>query len=116
MAGYLLAVTFKGNQTIGFRFASPTFYPMRANETQLNSFMFNILILNASSLGATMYVCDQLDAYTKKSFLYSFTLLFKYSDIMFYFTENLVIGQIITILSFLTVLLNLSKGGYRLRF
>jgi hypothetical protein len=33
LAGYLLAVTFHGNQTIGFRFASPTFYPMRPNET-----------------------------------------------------------------------------------
>lgn len=57
LAVYLLAVTFKGNQTIGFRFASPTFYPMRPNETQLNSFMFNILLMNACSLGVTMYCC-----------------------------------------------------------
>lgn len=33
MALYLLAVTIKGNSTLGFRFASPLFYPMRENET-----------------------------------------------------------------------------------
>ena len=33
MALYLYAVAQKGNATIGFRFASPTFYPMRSNET-----------------------------------------------------------------------------------
>ena len=92
MTLYLFATTFKGNQTIGFRFASPTFYPMRSNETQLNAFMFNILILNASSLGATMFCCEQLNSYTSKSYLYKYTTLFKYSDFMFWLTDNLIIG------------------------
>jgi hypothetical protein len=53
MAFYLLAVTIKGNMTLGFRFASPLFYPMRKNETQMDSFMFNVWLLNACSLGIT---------------------------------------------------------------
>jgi len=33
LAIYLLIVTIKGNSDLGFRFAIPTFYPMRSNET-----------------------------------------------------------------------------------
>lgn len=53
MTLYMFVAVVKGNSTLGFRFASPLFYPMRPNETQLNSFMFNILLLNACSLGIT---------------------------------------------------------------
>lgn len=113
---YLLAVTQKGNQTIGFRFASPTFYPMRPNETQLSSFLFNILILNCSSLGVTLFGCSQMSAYTSRSYLYKYMLIFQYSDFMFYITQNLVIGQLMAILCVLTILLNYCKGSYRLRF
>lgn len=67
---YLFLCIQKGNETIGFRFASPTFYPMRENETQLSSFLFNILIMNMSSLGATIYACNVMFSYTKNSFLY----------------------------------------------
>jgi hypothetical protein len=33
MTVYLLVTTVKGNSFLGFRFASPLFYPMRKNET-----------------------------------------------------------------------------------
>jgi hypothetical protein len=51
MALYLVFVTLKGNETLGFRFASPLFYPLRKNETQLNSFVFNVLLMNTCTLG-----------------------------------------------------------------
>ena len=73
MALYLYAVAQKGNSTIGFRFASPTFYPMRSNETQMNSFMFNILINNAVSLAVSMFCCDAFTEYSKYSYLYYLT-------------------------------------------
>ena len=72
--------------------------------------------MNASSLGVTMFCCDQMKSYTSKSFIYRFTVFFKYSDFMFYITDNLVIGQIMTILCVITILLNYCKGGYRLRY
>jgi hypothetical protein len=55
---YLVAATTKGNSTLGFRFASPTFYPMRPNETQMNSFVFNVLVLNACSLGIVQFMAE----------------------------------------------------------
>ena len=73
MAMYLMAVVMKGNTTIGFRFASPTFYPMRTNETLLSSFLFNIAILNACNLGITMYCVNTFKIYTEKSYIYKFT-------------------------------------------
>lgn len=48
---YFLICNIKGNSTLGFRFASPLFYPMRENETLFASFMFNVLVLNISSVG-----------------------------------------------------------------
>ena len=71
MALYLLAVTIKGNQTLGFRFASPLFYPLRKNETQLNAFMFNVLLLNACSLGIVQYCAANFTSYTeRKTFIF----------------------------------------------
>ena len=39
---YQLYCYFCGNSFLGFRFASPLFYPMKENETLLGSFMYNI--------------------------------------------------------------------------
>ena len=61
---------------------------MRPNETQLSSFLFNILILNASSVGATMFACSQMQSYVKYSYIYKLLVVFQYSDFMFYITED----------------------------
>lgn len=89
---------------------------MRRNETQLNSFMFNILILNACSLAITLQTCGMMRAYTLESYIYKFLMIFKYSAFMFYFTQDQIIELIVVSMAVLTVLLNLCKGGYRLRF
>ena len=116
MAVYLFTVTFKGNTTIGFRFASPTYYPMRPNETLLSSFLFNIAILNACNLGITMYCVNTFKYYTFKSYIYKFTQTFIYSNFMYYITTENLVQQIILFLSLICILLNYCKGGYRLRF
>ena len=76
--------------------------------------MFNIFLLNASSLGATMYCCEQLHRYTKDSYLFKFTTLFKYSNFMYGLTVNQVIGQMMVVLAIITILMNYCRGGYRL--
>lgn len=116
LALYLLAATIKGNSTLGFRFASPTFYPMRSNETQMNSFVFNVLILNACSLGITQFCCQQMPSYTKKTFIFQMTIYVRYSDFMFKITENDLVGKTSLFLSVLTIIFNICKGGYRLKF
>lgn len=116
MSLYMLAVTIQGNYKIGFRFAIPTFFPMRQNETQFASFMFNILILNCCSLAITQYCADKFVYYTYHSTIYKLTLLFKYSDFMFYMTENYVIGLIMFVSSIMMILINVFKGNYRLEY
>mmetsp|Transcript_8545 Transcript_8545/g.14409 ORF Transcript_8545/g.14409 Transcript_8545/m.14409 type:complete len:160 (-) Transcript_8545:4-483(-) len=117
MAFYLLAVTIKGNATLGFRFASPLFYPMRENETQFNSFMFNVLLLNACSLAITEYSGLSMEYYTMgNTYLFQMTQLLLYSDLMFYITRVGLIRATIITLSALTILFNVMKGSYRLRF
>lgn len=43
---YILVATFKGNVKFGMRFFWFTFYPMVKNETFMNSFIFNALMVN----------------------------------------------------------------------
>jgi hypothetical protein len=92
MAVYMFAVVMKGNTTIGFRFASPTFYPMRTNETLLSSFLFNIAICNACNLGIVMYCVNTFKIYTQKSYIYKFTQTFVYSNFMFYLYVDGLVG------------------------
>ena len=117
MALYLLAVTIKGNSTLGFRFASPLFYPMRENETQMNAFVFNVLLLNACSLGITEYCSVKFPSYTRgKTYIYNITMIFEYSDFMFWIIENHLIKLTMLSMSALVFLLNITTGGYRIKF
>lgn len=71
---YILICSVKGNSTLGFRFASPLFYPMRENETLFNSFIFNVLILNSNSLGIFYFLVYFLSGYTEGSYIYRLVL------------------------------------------
>lgn len=113
---YLLMATYKGNSTLGFRFASPLFYPMRENETQLNSFIFNMQILIASSLAIVLFCCDKMPAYTLNTYIYRFAVTFLYSDLMRPFTLSHSVPWLFGVLGAATVLLNVCKGNYRLNF
>ena len=44
LAMYLLSVAKKGNETLGYRFATFTFYSMQPNETLANAFIFNAFL------------------------------------------------------------------------
>lgn len=63
MSVYLLMVAIRGNSTYGFRFACFTFYPLTENETQLNSFLFNALILNMISTCIVSFTCSLLPSF-----------------------------------------------------
>jgi hypothetical protein len=71
---YILICSIKGNSTLGFRFASPLFYPMRENETLFNSFIFNVLILNTNSLGVFYFLVYFLSGYTEGSYIHRLVL------------------------------------------
>ena len=113
---YWLLATLKGNSTLGFRFASPLFYPMRANETQLNSFIFNMFILNVSSLAITLYCCEKMPSYTHSTYIYRFSQVFLYSDLMYFFTKGEITGWCFIVLGIFTIFLNICRGHYRITF
>ena len=107
LAIYLLIVTIKGNSDLGFRFAIPTFYPMRSNETQMNAFLFNILIMNACCLSIAQNSCLKMPAYTSKTYIYKFSIIFAYSDLMFHFTQIHFLSWMTLVLCLLTIFLKI---------
>lgn len=46
---YLVFCVMKGNVKFGIRFVIFTFHPMKKNETWMNSFLFNVLLILISS-------------------------------------------------------------------
>ena len=116
MGLYITACCFKGNQTLGFRFASPTFFPMRSNETQFSSFMFNVLILNLCSMPIMFSVCDLMESYTKSLTIYKIDQTIRYSDLMYWITYYNLVTKGCLFISLFTILFNICFGGYRLKF
>ena len=82
----------------------------------MNSFVFNVLILNACSLGITQFCCENMPSYTSKTLIYKLTIYVKYSDFMFSITANDIVGKLFLLLSLITIMLNICKGGYRIKF
>lgn len=44
--------------------------------------------MNMSSLGATIYACNVMPAYTKATFLFEMSQIFESSAFMFYFKKH----------------------------
>lgn len=116
MGLYLTACCFKGNQTLGFRFASPTFYPMRSNETQFSSMMFNVLILNFCSMPILFSVCDLMPSYLKDLTIYKIYKTISYSDMIYWITYNNLVTKGCFVVAMLTIIFHTCFGGYRLKF
>ena len=67
---YLLLASIKGNWTYGSRSACFTFYALTPNETQLNSFLFNALLLNLFSTAILYFTCQQLYLLVSDTYIY----------------------------------------------
>jgi hypothetical protein len=79
--------------------------------------MFNILLLNACSLGITEYSAVKMKSYTQgKTYLYEITVIFEYSYLMRTSTQINLFGLVMLALSGFTCIYNLVFGGYRLKF
>ena len=116
MGLYLTACIFKGNQTMGFRFASPTFYPMRSNETQMSSMMFNVLILNLCSMPIMFSVCELMPSYAQGLNIFKIDQIIRYSSLMWWITYYSLVTKGCLFISLLTIVFNVCFGGYRLKF
>jgi LMBR1 domain-containing protein 1 len=52
---YLLWATIKGNLKFGMRMFLITIHPMKKNETYMNSFLFNIMLILLTSVSVTQF-------------------------------------------------------------
>lgn len=61
---YLLFATLKGNIKFGLRIFCWTLHPMKKNETYMNSFLFNILLVLLASVSITQFCSAAFAEYT----------------------------------------------------
>eukprot|EP00347_Sterkiella_histriomuscorum_P021703 403333058 len=64
---YFMFATMKGNVRIGMRCFCFTFYPLVPNETFVNSFIFNALIMNIWMFSLIQYLTDMFKDYVRQT-------------------------------------------------
>ena len=64
---YLLMCTMHGNLKVGIRFLAFTFYPVKPQETMMNSFLINAMLMNAYMYSLTYYIADIFSPYLRGS-------------------------------------------------
>lgn len=69
---YLVWAVVKGNAKFGIRIPMVIrFYPMKPNETWMNSFLFNIIMLLIASTGITQLATGCFPTYTRNTAIYN---------------------------------------------
>jgi LMBR1 domain-containing protein 1 len=69
---YLVWAVVKGNVKFGIRIPGIIrFYPMKPNETWMNSFLFNIIMLLIASTGITQLATSCFPTYTRNTAIYN---------------------------------------------
>lgn len=58
---YMLTAAFRGNVKFGLRFVFMSFYPMEENETYLNAFAFNAILMNIWGMSLVQFMCDMFE-------------------------------------------------------
>jgi hypothetical protein len=85
---YLQAVSRKGNETLGYRFATFTFYSMQSNETLADAFIFNALLNCALQAAIVQYLLESMTFYAAGSNALRMSYEIKYSTMMVYYKEK----------------------------
>eukprot|EP01016_Furgasonia_blochmanni_P033063 TRINITY_DN3424_c0_g2_i4.p1 TRINITY_DN3424_c0_g2~~TRINITY_DN3424_c0_g2_i4.p1 ORF type:complete len:483 (+),score=109.01 TRINITY_DN3424_c0_g2_i4:66-1514(+) len=86
---YLLWCTTKGNIKFGLKIFLISLHPMKLNETWMNSFLFNVLMILLTSVSVTQFCASSFSQYTR---LTSIDLIFgtqvKYMRFFSFFFKN----------------------------
>ena len=114
----MLLASLKGNFTYGSRTACFTFHALTPNETQLNSLLFNALLLNIFSTAILHLTCHQLNLIVtgEPSYLHQVLALANYTKFFKLISQYKVFSLALIIVSFFTLLILLIRGGPRLKF
>jgi len=85
---YLQTVCRTGNENLGYRYATFTFYSMEPNETLANAFIFNALLNCALQAAIVQYLVESMTVYTMGSNSLLMAYKIKYSRMMVYTHEK----------------------------
>jgi LMBR1 domain-containing protein 1 len=64
---YLMFCSMKGNVRVGMRLLCFTFYPLLPNETFVNSFIFNAIIMNLWMFALVQFMTDMFKEYIRQT-------------------------------------------------
>lgn len=62
---YLMFASIKGNVRVGMRLLCFTFYPLLPNETFVNSFIFNAMLMNLWMFALVQFMTDMFKEYVR---------------------------------------------------
>ena len=62
---YMMLAAIKGNVRVGMRLLCFTFYPLLPNETFVNSFIFNAMLMNLWMFGLVQFLTDLFNEYIR---------------------------------------------------
>ena len=114
---YLQAVSKKGNEYLGYRFATFTFYSMQPNETLANAFIFNAFLNNALQAAVCQYMLESMTFYATGSNALLMTYKIKYSTSMIYYKEKVnMFTFALLFFSSITLISLIIKGAGRMNF
>ncbi|CDW87933.1 UNKNOWN [Stylonychia lemnae] len=116
MAFYLLIISVKGNSTYGYRTACFTFYPITENETQLNSFLFNAMLMNVLTTYIVQFTCEQLNSLVNTAYFYKLIMKTKYCTFFYVFSKYSIFSFFLMIVSIITFFTLVIRGGRRIKF
>lgn len=95
---YLMLATIKGNVRIGMRLLCFTFYPLLPNETFVNSFIFNAMLMNLWMFALVQFLTDMFQEYIRQT---SISMIFsvQIKNMLFYqwFYKYNVFAYMITV-------------------
>jgi hypothetical protein len=88
----------------------------RPNETQLNSFLFNAMLLNFFSTAIIHMTCLQLDKLVIDTYIYQLLQFTGYTTFFRKFTQYSVFSFALLGFSCITLITLLIRGGRRLKY
>lgn len=103
---YLVWAVVKGNIKFGIRIPMIVrFYPMKPNETWMNSFLFNIIMILLASVGITQLATSCFTTYTRNTAIYNmFGIQVNYMRFYRYLYQHKVFGIAFVIWAFVTLI------------
>jgi LMBR1 domain-containing protein 1 len=64
---YMMIAAIKGNVRVGLRVLCFTFYPLLPNETFVNSFIFNAILMNLWMFALVQFLTDMFQEYIRQT-------------------------------------------------